>query len=73
MGHTQRSGIPVTYDRWIAIRLGIRAVDLIHGGQFGRMAAVACNEIVDVELSEPASGNSLVPQELFKELRWLFG
>lgn len=69
----QRGGIPATYDRWIAIRLAIRAVDLVHNKRFGLMAAVSRNEIVDMELREAASGNSLVPQKLFEELRWLFG
>ncbi|OHA75464.1 MAG: hypothetical protein A3I38_02070 [Candidatus Wildermuthbacteria bacterium RIFCSPLOWO2_02_FULL_47_10] len=71
--YMQRGGPAAPFDRWIATRLGIRAVDLVHNRQFGRMAAVARNEIVDVELREIAIGSRLIPQELFEELRWLFG
>lgn len=72
-GHLQRAGRPAPYDRWLATRMGIRAVDLVHNSQFGRMVAVSRNEIVDIELREAASGNRLVPRELFEELKWLFG
>lgn len=72
-GYMQRGGTPEPYDRWIATRMGIKAVDLVHNRQFGRMVAVVRNEIVDVELREAESKNRLVPQELFEELRWLFG
>lgn len=71
--YMQRGGTPEPYDRWVATRMGLKAVDLAHHGQFGRMVAVSRNEISDVELRESASGNSLVSRELFEELKWLFG
>jgi phosphofructokinase-like protein len=70
--YMQRGGIPAAYDRFIAIELGERAVDLVHNGQFGRMAAIARNQVTDVELSE-ATGTRKVPLELFEKMRWLFG
>jgi 6-phosphofructokinase 1 len=68
----QRGGIPAAYDRYIAIELGERAVDLIHNGRFGRMAAIARNQVTDVELRE-VMGTRQVPLELFEKMRWLFG
>src|SRR5438309_2227596 len=50
--YMQRGGIPAAYDRYIAIELGERAVDLVHNGRFGRMAAIARNQVIDVELRE---------------------
>ncbi len=70
--YMQRGGIPAAYDRYIAIELGERAVDLIHNGRFGRMAAIARNQVTDVELSE-VTGTREVPLELFEKMRWLFG
>ena len=70
--YMQRGGIPAAYDRYIAIELGERAVDLVHNGRFGRMAAIARNEVIDVELRE-VTGTRRVPLELFEKMRWLFG
>ena len=70
--YMQRGGIPAAYDRYIAIELGERAVDLVHNGRFGRMAAIARNQVTDVELRE-VTGTRKVPLELFKKMRWLFG
>jgi 6-phosphofructokinase len=55
-----------------AIELGERAVDLVHNGRFGRMAAIARNEVIDVELRE-VMGTRKIPLELFEKMRWLFG
>jgi 6-phosphofructokinase len=52
--------------------LGERAVDLVHNGRFGRMAAIARNEVIDVELRE-VMGTRKIPLELFEKMRWLFG
>ena len=70
--YMQRGGIPAAYDRYIAIELGERAVDLVHNGRFGRMAAIARNEVIDVKLRE-VMGTRKVPLELFEKMRRLFG
>ena len=70
--YMQRGGIPAAYDRYIAIELGERAVGLVHNGRSGRMAAIARNEVIDVELRE-VMGTRKVPLELFEKMRWLFG
>jgi ATP-dependent phosphofructokinase / diphosphate-dependent phosphofructokinase len=70
--YMQRGGIPAAYDRFIAIELGERAVDLVHNKRFGRMTAIARNQVTDVELSE-VTGTRKVPLELFEKMRWLFG
>lgn len=73
LGHTQRGGIPSTFDRWIATFFGVTAVDLLHRGQFGRMAAISNNEFIDVELREAVSEVRRVPEELYNSVRALLG
>ena len=70
--YMQRGGIPAACDRYIAIELGEKAVDLVHNGRFGRMAAIARNEVIDVELRE-VMGTRTVPLEPFEKMWWLFG
>lgn len=50
LGHVQRGGSPTWNDRLLASALGVRAVDLVHAGQFGRMVAWRGREVVDVPI-----------------------
>ena len=52
LGHLQRAGAPVAFDRIFALRLGARAANLAVQGRFGRMAALRNGEIVDIPLAE---------------------
>lgn len=51
LGHVQRGGTPTPFDRVLATRLGVAAVDLLHAGSFGVMPALKGNRIVAVPLS----------------------
>ncbi len=79
LGRVQRGGIPNTYDRVLATRLGLRAVDLVHNHQFGRMAAIKGYDIVDVELKSAVGAADeerrvrTVPKALFETATRLFG
>jgi len=65
LGHIQRGGSPTAYDRVLATRYGLGAIDMVHRGEFGQMAALRGNKIIFhsaggshcVE-SESGSGNS---------------
>jgi phosphofructokinase-like protein len=46
LGHIQRGGAPCAFDRELATRFGVKAVDLIAEGQFGHVAAIADGHIV---------------------------
>jgi 6-phosphofructokinase 1 len=62
LGHVQRGGTPTARDRLLATRLGLRAVQLAGRGEWGRMAAVHGDEIVDVSLEEAVGTQRAVPQ-----------
>ena len=50
LGHLQRAGKPIAFDRIFALRLGARAARLVLERRFGMMAAMRAGEIVDVPL-----------------------
>jgi 6-phosphofructokinase 1 len=62
LGHVQRGGTPTARDRFLATRLGLRAVELAAAGHWGRMAAIAGNEIVDVALETVLGARHDVPR-----------
>lgn len=61
MGHLQRGGSPVPFDRVLATELGSTAVDMIERKEFGRMMGFTGGKIVTVPLEEVAKGPRLVP------------
>ncbi len=63
LGHTQRGGSPTAFDRMLATRYGIRAIDLVHEGKFGRMVALKGTEITSVPIEEAISRTRYVNQE----------
>jgi ATP-dependent phosphofructokinase / diphosphate-dependent phosphofructokinase len=56
LGHIQRGGSPTAFDRVLATRFGVAAVEAVHDGEFGVMVALRAAEIVRVPLKD-AVGN----------------
>jgi 6-phosphofructokinase 1 len=73
LGHVQRGGTPTPRDRVLATRYGLKAADLVHSGQFGRMAALRGDSIVDVSLEEATAELKTVPPEWYETARAFFG
>lgn len=67
LGHVQRGGSPTAYDRILATRFGIAAVDLIKQGNFGKMVSLQGEKIVPLPLEEAVKANRVVPEDM----RWL--
>jgi len=63
IGHMQRGGSPTVFDRMLGSRVGVKAVDMIHNGEFGKMAALKGNEIVSVPLKDATGKLKLVSKE----------
>ncbi|HEX5434286.1 MAG TPA: ATP-dependent 6-phosphofructokinase, partial [Candidatus Angelobacter sp.] len=64
LGHTQRGGSPTAFDRMLATRYGIGAIDLAHAGKFGCMVSLKGNDIVSVPIADAIARTRCVPQEL---------
>ena len=48
LGHIQRGGTPTAFDRVLATRFGLHAIDAVHDGDFGKMVALRGTDIVRV-------------------------
>ncbi|MCW2749738.1 MAG: 6-phosphofructokinase, partial [Aeromicrobium sp.] len=73
LGHVQRGGTPTAFDRWLATRFGLHAIQAVHEGDFGKMVSLRGTEIVRVPLSEGTAVLKLVRPELYEEAEVLFG
>jgi 6-phosphofructokinase 1 len=62
LGYVQRGGIPSASDRVLATSLGTAAADLIAKGEYGRMVALAGDNITSVDLSVPEGKVKSVPE-----------
>ena len=63
LGHLQRGGEPVAYDRLLALRFGSAAVELVRDGCFGCMVALAPPEVLAVPLKDAVAKLKLVPTD----------
>jgi len=52
LGHIQRGGTPVAYDRYLATLFGIKAFELVEKGEFGKMVSFKNNDFVAVDLKD---------------------
>ena len=73
LGHLQRGGTPTAFDRWLATRFGLHAIQAVHEGDFGIMMALRGTEIVRVPLSEGTGELKVVRPDLYDEVEVLFG
>jgi len=73
LGHVQRGGTPTAFDRVLATRFGIAAVDAVHDGDFGKMVALRAGNIVRVPLSEATDELKLVDPSILAVARVFFG
>jgi phosphofructokinase-like protein len=72
LGHIQRGGSPSAFDRVLATRYGLGAIDMVHRGEFGCMAALHSNKIVAITLKEAISRNRVVDDEMIQIVDGLF-
>jgi ATP-dependent phosphofructokinase / diphosphate-dependent phosphofructokinase len=73
LGHVQRGGSPTAFDRVLATRYGVAAVDLAAQGKWGRMAALRGITVVDVPLDEAVARPKFVPDKLYDVAEVFFG
>jgi ATP-dependent phosphofructokinase / diphosphate-dependent phosphofructokinase len=73
LGHVQRGGTPLAYDRVLGTRFGVAAVDAVTEGDFGKMVALRGTEIVRVPLEEALAEPKLLDPELWETAEVFFG
>jgi 6-phosphofructokinase 1 len=66
LGHLQRGGTPIAYDRVLATQFGVKAMELALDGEYGKMVSFKDHEIVSVSLKEATQGQNLVNPDGYK-------
>lgn len=72
-GHIQRGGTPTSYDRVLATRFGLNAVEAAIEGDWGTMVALRGTDILRVPLTDALGELKTVPAERYAEAAKLFG
>jgi phosphofructokinase-like protein len=73
LGHLQRGGTPTAFDRILATRFGISAIDLVHNKEFGKMVAIRGDKILSVELKDIIGKRKTASLELLDVAKVFFG
>jgi 6-phosphofructokinase 1 len=73
LGHVQRGGTPSAFDRVLATRFGLHAIDAAHEEAWGKMTALRATDIVLVDLADATAELKLVPESLYREAEVFFG
>ncbi len=73
LGHIQRGGTPTAFDRWLATRFGLHAIDAVADGDFGTMVALRGTRIDRVPLAEGTAELKLVSPDEYAEAEVFFG
>ena len=73
LGHIQRGGSPTAHDRVLATRFGVFATEMVHRGEFGKMAALQGSRIVAVPLAEATATLKTVDMGIYGIAKEFFG
>ena len=73
LGHIQRGGTPTAYDRVLATRYGMAAIDSVIHGRWGRMVSLSGTTITHVAFEDALGKLNVVPQSRYDEAAILFG
>ncbi|MFW6689913.1 6-phosphofructokinase [Streptomyces sp. MAR4 CNX-425] len=73
LGHVQRGGTPSAYDRWLASRFGLHAIQAVHEADWGKMVALQGTDVVRVPLADATARIKTVDPKLYEEVGVFFG
>jgi 6-phosphofructokinase 1 len=72
LGHVQRGGTPTAFDRVLATRFGVAAIDAVHASAWGTMVALKAGSVVRVPLADAVGSLKLVDPELYEVAQVFF-
>jgi 6-phosphofructokinase 1 len=72
LGHIQRGGTPSAFDRVLATRYGVEAIDAVHDRAWGQMTAIRGDRMIRVPLSEGAGKTRSVDMSLYRDVASVF-
>lgn len=72
LGHLQRAGSPIAFDRIFALRLGAKAARLVLEGRFGRIACLRNGDVVDAPLAEAVAERKVLSEHFLDRYESFF-
>lgn len=63
LGHLQRGGVPIAYDRVLSAQMGVKAMEMVIDGDFGKMVAYRHPELVSVDLKDAIQSPNLIEKD----------
>ncbi len=73
LGHVQRGGTPTAFDRVLATRFGVAAMDAVTAGAFGQMVALHGTDVTRVPLDDALRAPKLLDPALYETAEVFFG
>lgn len=73
LGHIQRGGTPTAFDRVLATRFGVKAVELAQKQAFGQMVSLQGTGIIAVSLEKAVNNTKTVDRDLYEVAKVFFG
>ena len=73
LGHIQRGGTPTAFDRVLATRFGVAAIDAAHRGETGVMVALRGQDIVTVPIAEATADIKTLDPKIYAVAETFFG
>jgi 6-phosphofructokinase 1 len=73
LGHVQRGGTPTAFDRVLATRFGLRAIETVHESGWGKMVALHAGKIVAVPIADAVKELKTVDEELLEVCEVFYG
>ena len=73
LGHVQRGGSPTAFDRVLGTRFGVKAVEMVLAGEFGRMVSLQGNRITSVPIAEAVGKLRTVDPQFYELAKVFFG
>ena len=72
LGHVQRGGTPTAYDRVLATRYGLAAIDAVHDQAWGEMVVFREQRIVRDKLSVAVGRTRLLDKAMYRDVAAVF-
>ncbi len=73
LDYVLRGGTPTSYDRILATRMGVAAVDLVNQEKFGFMTSLRCSAIEPFPIEETVDRIKRVDEQLWQSAKVFFG
>jgi 6-phosphofructokinase 1 len=73
LGHIQRGGTPTAFDRVLATRFGIAAIDAVNDGDYGKMVALRGTDIIRVPIGDAVGTLKTLDPTLYATAEVFFG